>query len=168
MDVVVAVDINWGIGKDGTQPVVISEDRRHFRKITGNGTVIVGRKTLEDFPGGKPLKNRKNVVLTSNMDLNIDGACMAHSLKEALELTKDDKNVFVIGGESVYSQFLPYCERAYVTMIYAEPQVDAHFPNLNSVGMWDIEDFGEEKVTEDGIKYRFMVYRNMDVRRAEL
>lgn len=165
MDIVAAVDKNWGIGLNGTQPVVVSEDRKHFRSVTGHGTIIVGRKTLEDFPGGRPLKNRKNIVLTRNTELKIDGAVMAHSTDEALSFAKDDENVFVIGGDSVYRALLPYCERAYLTVIYAEPEADAYFPNLDDDPSWLVEDEGEELTSESGVKYRFVTYKNTSVRR---
>lgn len=157
MDIVVAADENWGIGFEGTQNLVVPEDRRHFREVTGHGTVIVGRRTLLDFPGGRPLKNRRNIVLTRDPDFTVEGAETAHSVGEALELAKNDPRVFVIGGQSVYRAFLPYCQRAYVTRIYASPRADAFFPDLEADPSWSLADPGEER-EHNGLKYRFQVW----------
>lgn len=157
MDIVVAADLNWGIGYGGTQSLVVPEDRRHFRLITGNGTVIVGRRTLMDFPGGKPLKNRRNIILSRDQDFKVEGGEVAHSVQEALELAAEDKT-FICGGESVYRAFLPLCERAYVTRIYARPISDAFFPNLEELPQWRLADPGQMREYE-GLKYSFQIWK---------
>lgn len=161
MDIVAAVYDNWGIGKDGTQPVVVSADRKHFRAVTGHGTVIVGRKTLADFPGGKPLKNRRNIVLTRDPDFSVEGCEAAHSVAEAIRLSENEEQVFVIGGESVYRAFLPYCERAYLTVIHASPECDAFFPPLDRIPGWEIQETQEE-FEENGTKFQFTTYINTE------
>ena len=160
LQAVVAADINWGIGKDGTQTLVIPEDRRHFRSVTGGGTVIVGRRTLADFPGGRPLKNRRNIVLTRDASLKIEGAEVAHSVEEALEKCRDDGEVFVIGGESVYRAFLPYCAKAHVTRIYAAADNDAYFPPLDTLPDWILSAPGEE-AESNGLKYAFQTWERV-------
>ena len=162
LSVVVAVDLNWGIGYKSTQNLVVPEDRRHFREVTGHGTVIVGRRTLMDFPGGRGLKNRRNIVLTRDGGFEAEGAETAHSVEEALELVRDGdpEGVFVCGGESVYRQLLPYCERAYVTRIDASPEADAYFPDLETLPDWRLADPGEE-LESGGIKYRFQVWERV-------
>ena len=164
MNIVVAADLHWGIGLHGTQTLVVPEDRKHFRQVTGTGTILVGRKTLLDFPGGKPLKNRRNIILTTDQTFAVEGGETAHSVAEALELIKDEDpdTVFVCGGESVYRQLLPYCKRAYVTRIDAAPEADAHFPDLDALPNWEIEDPGEEREHE-GLKYRFQTYVNTEI-----
>ena len=161
MNLVVAVDNNWGIGYAGTQQVVIPADRKHFREVTGDGAVIVGRKTLEDFPGGKPLKNRTNIVLTRNLDFQEDGALVAHDLYELVGILDafDQNNVFVIGGDSIYKMLLPYCRLAYLTKIKASPIADRYFPNLDEDPDWIVVS-EENAVTEDGIAYAFVLYEN--------
>jgi dihydrofolate reductase len=164
MDIVVAVNDDWGIGFKGTQSVVVPEDRKHFRSVTGKGTVIVGRKTIQDFPGGKPLKNRKNIVLTRDENLKIDGAVVVHSMDEAFSAISEDENVFIIGGDSVYKLFLPYCSRAFLTKLLVTPESDTFFPNLDETPNWSVEDMGEELTSENGVKYRFITYINNDVK----
>lgn len=156
MDIVVAVYEDWGIGRDGTQPVVIPEDRRHFRQVTGSGAVIVGRKTLEDFPGGRPLKGRVNIVLTKQ-NLQIEDAIVVHSILDALKEAAAYEDVFVIGGESVFRAMLPYCRRAFVTKISLTPVSDSFFPNLDELPEWHIIDPGEIRQHEE-ISYSFVTY----------
>ncbi len=157
LEIVVAADGSWGIGLHGTQTLVIPEDRRHFREVTGRGTVIVGRKTLADFPGGRPLKNRRNIVLTRDPALVIDGAETAHSVEEALEMCAGDEKVFVIGGESVYRAFLPYSRRAHVTRIFAKAENDDFFPDLSALPDWRLADPGEERES-GGLRYAFQIW----------
>ena len=157
LELVVAADAGWGIGKNGTQTLVIPEDRRHFREVTGRGTVIVGRKTLADFPGGRPLKNRRNIVLTRDGSFTVEGAETAHSVEEALEKCQQDERVFVIGGESVYRALLPYCRRAHVTRIFARAENDAFFPALDTLPGWRLTDRGEERESA-GLRYAFQTW----------
>ena len=114
MELIVAVYDDWGIGKDGTQPIALSADRKFFRETTRGAMVIVGRKTLADFPGGRPLPNRVNVVLT-RQDAKIDDVVICHSPEEAVELAKTAERAMVIGGGSIYKQLFPYCDTAYIT-----------------------------------------------------
>ena len=156
MDAIVAVYSDWGIGDGGTQPVVLKADRRHFRSLTDGSAVIVGRKTLADFPGGKPLANRFNIVV-SRQGINVDGALVVHSTGEALDAAEDFEQCFVIGGASVYMQFFNYLERVYVTKIDTEPQSDSFFPNLDRNPEWECvaQEPWEE---ENGIRYCFCTY----------
>lgn len=156
MDAIVAVYSDWGIGDGGTQPVVLKADRRHFRRLTDGSAVIVGRKTLEDFPGGKPLANRFNIVV-SRQGINVDGALVVHSTGEALDAAEDFEQCFVIGGASVYMQFFNYLERIYVTKIDIEPPSDSFFPNLDRNPEWECiaQEPWEE---ENGIRYCFCTY----------
>lgn len=157
LEIVVAADLDWGIGFHGTQTLVVPEDRRYFRELTSHGTVIVGMRTLLDLPGGKPLKGRRNIVLTRDPDAHIDGAETAHSVKEALELCADNEHVFVIGGESVYLSFLPYCRRAYVTRLFASTENDTFFPDLEALSDWRLADPGTVKES-NGVRYSFQVW----------
>jgi len=156
MELIVAVYDDWGIGKDGTQPVALSADRKFFREITKGACVIVGRKTLADFPGGRPLPSRVNVVLSRNT-VAIDGTVVCHSPEEAMTLTAQYPRVMVIGGGSVYKQMLPYCDTAYITKVHATPESDTFFPNLDEQEDWSLQEIllsGEE----NGIAYEMCRY----------
>lgn len=156
MDLIVAVYDDWGIGRDGTQPVALSADRKFFREVSRGATVIVGRKTLADFPGGRPLPNRMNIVLT-RQNVQIPGVTVCHSPEEAAELTKDHEKVFVIGGGSIYRQMLSMCRKAYITKVHAVPESDTFFPNLDEDPGWELECVLQQG-EEDGIGYEMCLY----------
>lgn len=157
MNLIVAVYEDWGIGKDGTQPVALPADRKFFRETTRGAMVIVGRKTLEDFPGGRPLPGRVNVVLTRRTG-EIPGARMCRSPQEAAELGSQAERAFVIGGGSVYRQMLPFCDTAYVTKVHAAPVSDTFFPNLDEDPVWHMEQVLQSG-EENGIRYEMCLYR---------
>ncbi len=161
MNLIVAVDENWAIGNKGKLLVSIPSDMKFFRgETSGEGkAVILGRKTLESFPGGRPLKNRLNVVLTKNQDFKVDGAVVVHSVEEALEAVKDyaDDKIYVIGGDTIYHQFLPYCNLAHVTKIYHAYEADAHFPNLDEMPEWQVTGESDEQTYFD-LEYQFVRY----------
>lgn len=157
MEAIVAVYSDWGIGSDGTQPVVLKADRAHFRDLTMGAAVIVGRKTLEDFPGGRPLKGRHNIVV-SRQDISIEGAELVHSTEEALAAAARHERCLVIGGASVYRQFLPYVDTVHVTKIDLAPRSDSFFPNLDASDDWRrLEQ--EQWQTEDGLAFCFVTYK---------
>ena len=156
MDAIVAVYSDWGIGARGTQPVVLHADRAHFREKTRGAAVIVGRRTMEDFPGGKPLKGRHNIVVT-RQDITIEGAETAHSTEEALALAAKYERCFVIGGASVFRQFFPYLDRVEITKIELAPPSDSFFPDLDADPDWICAEAGEWQ-EEDGIRYCFCTY----------
>lgn len=161
MNLIVAVDKNWAIGNKGKLLVSIPADMKFFREETsGEGkAVILGRKTLESFPGGRPLKNRLNVVLTKNRDYTVPGAVVVHSVEEALDAVKDyaDDKIYVIGGDAVYKQFLPYCKLAHVTRIDHAYEADAYFTNLDEMPEWKITGESEEQTYFD-LEYSFVRY----------
>ena len=157
MELIVAVYDDWGIGKDGTQPIALSADRKFFRQTTQGATVIVGRKTLADFPGGQPLPNRVNVVISRQAN-EIPGVIICHSPEEAAEVTRDAQRVMVIGGGSIYKQMLPFCDTAYVTKVHTTVDSDTFFPNLDADPQWQlirVLQSGEE----NGIGYEMCLYQ---------
>ena len=159
MDAIVAVYSDWGIGDGGTQPVVLKADRAHFRQVTEGNAVIVGRKTLSDFPGGRPLKNRFNIVVT-RQDIRIEGAQVVHSTEEALAAAAEHPRCLVIGGASVYRQFYPHCDRVFLTKIDLAPHSDSFFPNLDADPCWQrLEE--EQWQEEDGLRYCFVTYKKI-------
>lgn len=157
MELIVAVYDDWGIGCCGTQPIALSVDRKFFRETTKGACVIVGRKTLADFPGGRPLPNRVNVVI-SRGESTMEGTLLCHSPEEAVALTAQYPRVMVIGGGSIYKQMLPYCDTAYVTKVHVAPNSDTYFPNLDQDDAWFLEEVlmsGEE----NGISYEMCRYK---------
>ena len=157
MEAIVAVYSDWGIGSGGTQPVVLKVDRAHFKELTDGAAVIVGRKTLGDFPGGRPLKGRHNIVVT-RQDIEVAGAQVAHSTGDALTLAAEYERCLVIGGASVYRQFMPYLDTVHVTKIDLAPQSDSYFENLDSSPNWERID--EERWQSEGdIRYCFVTYK---------
>ena len=154
MTAIVCVSQNWGIGRDGALLFRISADLKRFKALTVGKTVILGRKTLDTFPGGKPLKDRRNIVL-SRRELDIPGAEIAHSFEEAAALGGDD--AIVIGGASVYMALLSRCDRVYVTKVGAAPDADSFFPDLDDNPDWRVAS-ESEVFEENGLKFRFVDY----------
>lgn len=157
MNLIVAVYADWGIGRDGTQPIALSADRKFFRETTRGAAVIVGRRTVEDFPGQKPLPGRVNYLLTRG-DREYPGFVSCRSPEEAMEKVREHQKVFVIGGCSVYRRMLPYCDTAYVTKIGACPDSDTFFPNLDEDPQWVLDGVLRQG-EEDGISYEMRLYR---------
>lgn len=157
MELIVAVYDDWGIGRDGTQPVALSADRKFFRETTRGAMVIAGRRTIADFPGQQPLPNRVNIALTRQAS-EIPGFTICRSPEEAAELAKNAERAFVIGGGSVYRQMLPMCDKAYITKVHCTIDSDTYFPNLDEDPDWELTEVlqaGEE----DGISYEMCLYR---------
>lgn len=158
MDAIVAVYSDWGIGAGGTQPLVLKADRQHFVELTRGRTVIVGRRTLADFPGGRPLRGRRNIVLTRG-GTAIDGAELAHSAAEAYEMSGAD--AVVLGGQSVFRDMMPYIDRVFVTKINCRPRSDSFFENLDVSSDWRITD-KSEALREGDIEYSFICYERIE------
>ena len=157
MELIVAVYDDWGIGANGTQPVALSADRKFFREATKGAMVIAGRRTVADFPGGKPLPNRINVVLTRTRQ-EIPGFTVCTGTEEAVQLAKTAERAMVIGGGSIYCQMLPYCDTAYITKVHAKPQSDTFFPNLDEDPNWVLAEVLQSG-KENGIGYEVCLYK---------
>ena len=141
MQAIVAADNNWGIGYQNRLLVSIPSDMKFFRQKTTGNVVVMGRKTLESFPNGLPLKNRVNIVLTKNKNYQVKDAVIVHSEEELLEELKKypSEKIYVIGGESIYKMMLPYCDTVYVTKVAAiAPEYDVVFPNLDEDDNWRV------------------------------
>ncbi len=162
MKLIVAVDRNWAIGNEGKLLASIPEDMKFFRTTTTGNVVVMGRKTLESFPGKRPLKNRVNIVLTRDEGYTADGAVIVHDIEELLAKLEDysDKEIYVIGGGTIYNQLLKYCDTALVTYIDDEFKADTYFPNLDKDESWKMADSGERKEHE-GTVYYFRRYDKM-------
>lgn len=162
MNLIVAVDNNWAIGYQGELLVSIPNDHKMFRELTTGHVVVLGRKTLATFPQGLPLKNRTNIILSTNPDYQVKDAEVAHSIEEFLEFAKqyDTEDIYIIGGDSIYKQLLPYCDVAHVTKIDHEYQADAYFPNLDEDPEWKITADSDEMTYFD-ICYHFLKYERV-------
>lgn len=156
MKAIVLVDDNWGIGKDGDQIVYIPGDLKYFREMTIGHTVILGRKTLATFPGKRPLKGRKNLILSRNPDFCPDGAMVFSCVEELLSAAPED--AFVIGGASVYAVLLNYCDTVYVTKIHKNFLADRCFPNLDCMKEWRIVEKGPLQ-EEGGFLFHRLTYQ---------
>lgn len=157
MELIVAVYDDWGIGKDGTQPVALSADRKFFRETTRGAMVIVGRRTVEDFPDQKPLPGRANVMLTRTKR-TYPGFTMAASPEEAAALAANAQRAMVIGGGSIYRQMLPMCDTAYVTKVHTKVESDTFFPNLDADENWALSEILQSG-EENGIAYEICLYK---------
>ena len=159
MKAILSADRNWGIGNGNKLLVSIPSDMKFFRQTTTGKVVVMGRKTLESFPNGQPLKNRINIVLTGNKDYTAKGAVIVHSQEELLDTLKqyDTEDIYIIGGESVYRMMLPYCDTVFVTKIDRTFQADTFFPNLDEMEEWEMTEEGEEQTCFD-LEFRFTKY----------
>ena len=163
MNLIVNVDSNWAIGYRGKLLVSIQEDMKFFRSETTGKVVVLGRKTLDTFPGGQPLKNRTNIILTRNPNYQVKGAIICHSVEEVLEELKkyNSEDVYIIGGDSIYKEFLPYCDVAHVTRTDHVYDADAWFPNLEEDPAWVLTGESEEKTYFD-LEFRFCRYERRE------
>lgn len=159
MKAILSADKNWGIGYNNKLLVSIPSDMKFFRQTTTGKVVVMGRKTLESFPNGLPLKNRTNIVLTGNRDYQVKDAVIVHDYNELKEELKkyDPDDIYVIGGESIYRMLLPECDTVLVTRIDRAFQADTFFPNLDEMDEWEMTEEGEEQTCFD-LEYRFTKY----------
>lgn len=159
MEMIVAVDENWAIGKDNKLLISIPRDMKIFQQETTGNVVVMGRKTLETLPGKLPLKSRENIILTKNPAYKVKGAITVHSVEELMEVLKnyEDRKIFVAGGGEVYRLLLPYTDVVHVTRIWNAYEADTYFPNLDEDSEWYIAEESEEQTYFD-LEYGFYKY----------
>lgn len=160
MNLIAAVDRNWAIGKGGDQLVYLRTDLKRFQALTTGHAVILGRKTLATFPGGRPLKNRRNLVLSRDPDFRPEGAEVFPTLEALLAAAPED--AFVIGGGSVYRALLDRCSTAYITKLDAAWPADTWLPDLDALPEWQVAEEGEE-LEENGVRFRYVTYRREEM-----
>ena len=158
MNAIVLVDAHWGIGKDGEQPCYLAADLKRFKELTLGHTILLGRKTLQTFPHGKPLAGRKNLILSHNPHLTVPDGVVCHTIEAALALAEED--TFVVGGGAVYTQMLPHCKRVYVTHVQTDFSADTHFPNLDLSPQWTVVS-KEGPFEEQGFTYSYRIYERI-------
>ena len=156
MNLIVAVDRNWAIGKGGDQLIYIPADLKRFKELTMGHPVILGRKTLATFPGGRPLKGRRNLILSRNPDFAPEGAEVFADAQALLAVAPED--AFVIGGASVYRDLLDKCDTAYVTKIDGEYPADCWFPDLDADPNWVVTE-ESEPLDHEGTAFRYVTYK---------
>ena len=160
MQMIVAAAKNWAIGKDGDLLWHLPEDMKFFRKMTTGNVVVMGRKTLDSFPGGKPLNNRTNLVLTRDRSFHREGTLAVHDLEGALAALKayEPEQIFIAGGGDIYRQFLPLCDTAYVTRVDRDFSADTYFPDLDKNPEWELSYEGEQMEWE-GLIFAHTTYK---------
>lgn len=154
---IASADADYGIGKNGDLLFHIPEDMKFFRSTTLGHTVIMGRKTLESLPNGKPFKDRRNIVLSRDESFAPEGVEVVHSVEEAVRLAKGEDEVFVCGGGEIYRALLPYCKKVLITKIDAHAGAEVFFPNLDELPEWKLAECSDEHEHE-GVKFRFCTY----------
>lgn len=160
MQLIAAVSENWGIGKDNDLLFNIPQDMKFFREMTSGKIVVLGRKNLESFPGGKPLRNRTNIVLSKNPEFKCDGAIVCSGIEELLSLPYDHDDIFVIGGEAIYRQMLKYCDTCYITKVYETVPADKFMVNLDLSDEWHLAEESEE-IEDNGHTIQFCRYERV-------
>lgn len=159
MNLIVAVDNKWGIGKNNGLLAHLPSDMKYFKEHTTGKAVVMGRKTLESMPGKKGLPNRTNYVLTTNAEYVADGAIVVNSGEALADVLAnyDSEEVFLIGGASLYNKFYKDCDKLYITKMDADLNADTFIINID-----EDPDFvmtsESEPITENGVTYRFTVY----------
>ena len=158
MYLIAAVDQNWAIGKDGDQLCYIPADLKRFQALTSGHAVILGRKTLATFPGGRPLKNRRNLILSRDPSFAPEGAEVFRDLDSLRSAAPAD--AFVIGGGSVYRALLPFCDRAYLTKLARTWPADVFFPNLDADPAWRVAE-ESAPLEHQGLVFRYVTYERV-------
>jgi dihydrofolate reductase len=164
MNLIAAVDNNWAIGYRNSLLVRIPSDQKQFRETTEGKVIVMGRKTLETFPQRQPLKNRVNIILSKDKDYSVKGATVVHSLSELMEELKkyNDNDIYVVGGESIYEQLLPFCRTALITKVDYEYQADAFMENLDESDEWRLVADSDEQTYFD-LEYYFQKYEKVSI-----
>ena len=168
MNLIVAVDADWGIGCQGDLLFNIPADMRFFKSTTTGKIVVMGDVTLKSLPHSRPLPNRINIVLSLNPSFQAEGAIVCQTLAELFQLlaSYDTKDVFVIGGAAVYNQLLPYCEYAYITKVHAKAKADKYLDNVDAMPNWQLVETSALQQHND-YTFTFNTYRNRDVQKFE-
>ena len=168
MDLIVAVDLNWGIGYQNGLLASISDDMKRIKELTLGQVVILGRNTLQSFPGGRPLAGRTNIILTQQVDFHAGDALICHSIEELAVCIAPlrDQSIYLLGGGSLYKQLLPFCDLAYVTRFHQSFQADTFFPNLDQMPGWQLltcspVSYGQSRIgtSQDPLAFQFCLYR---------
>lgn len=165
MKLIVAAAKNWAIGFKGDLLFDLPDDMAFFKNTTINKVVVMGRNTLLSFPGEKPLKNRTNIVLTTNRDFETEGCIICHSFNELFEELKkyNAEDIFVIGGGKIYNDLYPYCSEAYITKVDAVVNADTFLHNFDDDENWYLS-YASEVHENSNLKFTFNTYKNKNTK----
>jgi dihydrofolate reductase len=160
MNLIFSAGENWELGFKNRLVFRAKADMAHFMRHTTGKTVVMGRRTLESLPGARPLKGRANIVLTTDRSFEVNGAAAVHSVAGLLERLKglDSDDIYVIGGERVYRELLPYCRVAYVTRFLHAAEADRFMPDFDTLEGWRKAESSETQ-EENGLRFRFDTYK---------
>lgn len=157
ISIIAAVSEDLGLGRNNDLLWRIPEDLRRFKLLTWGKTVIMGRKTWESLPG-KPLPGRKNIVITDISDENLENAVTAYSIEDALNKCGQDEEIFIIGGASIYKQFMPFADRLYITHVHRNQPADVFFPEIDRK-RWKVIEKSDSRINKKGdIPYTYIIY----------
>jgi dihydrofolate reductase len=157
ISIIVAVSEDWGIGKDNELLWHISEDLKRFKRLTLGNTVIMGKRTWESLPR-KPLPGRRNIVLTDDRTETIENAVTAYSIEDSLSKCEKGEEIFIMGGGSIYRQFMPFTDRLYITHVHKKAPADIYFPEID-LKIWKITEKEVFKTDdEESIPYTYTIY----------
>jgi dihydrofolate reductase len=161
ISIIVAVSDDWGIGRDNDLLWHLPEDLKRFKKLTMGNTLIMGKKTWESLPR-RPLPGRKNIVLTDNPQEIIEGSVTAYSIEDALAKCEATEEIFIIGGGSIYRQFMPLADKLYITHVHRKTPADIYFPEID-MKVWEVTEKEEFSSDESGaIPYSYVIYERRD------
>lgn len=161
--IIASADKNWGIGYKNRLLARVPEDMKHVSGKTRGKVIVMGRKTLESFPGGKPLPERKNIILTTNRNYQVEGALVVHSIDELMNVVQEyTGEIYIFGGESIYRQLLPLCTRAYITRFSQGFQADAFLPCFDTLKGWKVANRGEWLTSKTGLPFQFVEYHKTE------
>ena len=161
ISIIVAVSEDWGIGKDNKLLWHISEDLKRFKRLTFGNTVIMGKRTWESLPR-RPLPGRRNIVLTDDKTENIENAVTAYSIEDSLSKCEKNEEIFIMGGGSIYRQFMPFADRLYITHVHKKAPADIYFPEID-LKMWKITEKEVFKTDdEESIPYTYTIYEKKE------
>jgi len=156
ISIIVAVSDDLGIGMNNDLLWHLPEDMKRFKRLTTGNTIIMGKRTWESLPK-RPLPGRKNVVITDIPDETFEGAVMAYSIDDAVSKCKGDSEIFIIGGGSVYRQFMTLADRLYITHVHKKTEADTFFPKIDK-RTWEIAEKEEFTPEGDGVPYTYIIY----------
>jgi len=158
LSIIVAIADNNAIGKDNQLLWHLSEDLKRFKQLTTHHTIVMGKKTFESLPI-RPLPNRRSIVITDDLNEKIEGCTMAYSIEDAINLCDSDNENFIIGGGSIYKQFMPFTNKLYITKVHKDFDADTFYPEINFSEWEIIENQANLYDDKSGLNYSYLIYK---------